>query len=152
MADNSKLLDKYKDPFLLLVEAGFVATNKAEEDKAIKLFRASETLNPDNPLPKIGMGYLHMLKLEIGQASKMFEQVLEKDPNNEMAKTFLGLSYTFSTTDIAKGEKLLTESASKSGDPMVKNLASTALDFVDKFVKKEPTPAEVQPKKEEKKK
>lgn len=147
MPSKDKLLQKYKDQFLLLVEAGFIATNHADEETALKLFRASEMLDPNNALPQIGIGYLHMLKLELGQATKMFETVLKKEPGNEMAKAFLGLTYSFSKTDVAKGEKLLNESATKGKDPMVKNLAATALDFVEKFVKKAPSPVELQPKK-----
>lgn len=129
-------LTKYKDHFVLLVEAGFIAVNQADEDAAVKLFKASELLNPQNSLPKVGMGYMHLCKLELKQACKLFDEVLAKEPNNEMAKAFLGLSYALSPTEIVKGEKILQESAQKAKDPAIKNLASTALDFVERFVKK----------------
>ncbi|NNM43411.1 MAG: SctF chaperone SctG [Chlamydiae bacterium] len=145
-------LQKYKDNFLLLVEAGFIATNMADEDTASKLFKASALLSPENSLPKIGVGYMHLLKLELKQASKVFEDVLSKDPTDDMARTFLGLSLALSPTDIAKGEKYLAESAAKSKDPIVKNLAVNALDFVEKFVKKGPTPEQMKPMKKEPKK
>lgn len=147
-------LQKFKEHFFLLCEAGFIAVNHAEEDAAIKLFRASALLNPKSTLPKIGMGYLHMMKLELKQACKMFDEVLAVEPHNEMAKTFLGISYAFTSSDLAKGEKILEQSAHKAEDPLIKNLASTALDFVDKFIKKAPSPVEIQKKekKETKKK
>ena len=44
------------------------------------------------------------------------------------------------TTTTAKGEKLL-EQTLKSKDPMIKQLSDTAIDFVDKFIKKKPGPA-----------
>jgi hypothetical protein len=142
-------LRKFKDHFILLVEAGFIAVNQADEDSAIKLFRASELLNPDNSLPKIGMGYMHLCKLELKQACKLFDEVIAKEPNNEMAKAFLGLSLALTPSEISKGEKMLEETAQKADDPNVKNLAATAKDFVDRFVKKSPTP--VQPQAKEKK-
>lgn len=145
-------LQKYKDNFLLFAEAGFIATNMADEGTATKLFKASAMLNPDNCLPKIGLGYMHLLKLELKQACKTFEEILSHEPHNEMAKTLLGLSLSLSPTEIVKGEKYLEESAKKAHDPIIKNLAKNALEFVEKFVKKAPTPAQMQPKKQEKKK
>ena len=144
---------KTKDQFLLLAEAGFIAINQADEDAAIKLFKASELLDPENVLPKIGMGYMHLCKLELKQAAKIFENILATDPNNEMARAFLGLSLSLNPTEVAKGEKVLEEAAHKAKDPMVKTLASNSLEFVEKFVKKAPSPTAgpMTPKKEQKK-
>jgi hypothetical protein len=138
-------MQKYRDHFILLLEAGFIAVNQADEDSATKLFKASEILDPQNILPKMGLGYMHLCKLELKQAGKIFEEVLAKDPNNEMAKTFLGLTLSLNPSELAKGEKVLEASATGSKDPAVKSLAGSALDFVNKFVKKTPTPAQVQP-------
>jgi tetratricopeptide (TPR) repeat protein len=132
---------KTKDQFLLLAEAGFIAINQSDEDAAIKLFKASELLDPENILPKIGMGYMHLCKLELKQATKIFEEILAKDPNNEMARAFLGLSLSLNPAELAKGEKVLEEAVQKSKDPMVKGLADSSLEFVEKFVKKTPAPA-----------
>ncbi|MBS0629837.1 MAG: SctF chaperone SctG [Verrucomicrobia bacterium] len=145
-------LQKFKDHFILLCEAGFIAVNQADEDSAAKLFKASEMLRPDNTLPKVGRGYMHMMKLELKQACTLFDEVIAKEPNNEMAKAFLGLSYALTATDVARGEHLLEETAEKSKDPQVKKLADTALDFVEKFIKKAPTPVQKQPEKKKKKK
>lgn len=136
-------LQKYKtkDQFLLLAEAGFIAINQSDEDAAMKLFRASELLDPSNVLPKIGMGYMHLCKLELKQAAKTFEDILAKDPHNEMAHAFLGLSLSLNPAELTKGEKVLEEAAQKSKDPMIKNLAISSLEFVEKFVKKAPSPA-----------
>lgn len=144
-------LDKYRDHFLLLCEAGFVAVNMTDEDSAIKLFKASSMLKPDNMLPKIGIGYLHLMKLELKQACKMFQEVLDKEPNNEMAQTFLGLSLSFTPNEVAKGEKILEKAAQKSKDPAIKNLASDAITFVEKFVKKASAPMHTHPEKQPKK-
>lgn len=143
-------LDKYKDQYLLLVEAGFIAVNQADEDAAVKLFRASELLNPENTLPKVGLGYMHLCKLELKQACKLFDEVLAKEPQNEMAKAFLGLSLSLSPNEVTKGEKILEEVAQKAKDPGVKTLANTAIDFVERFVKKPSTLMEQPPVKKEK--
>jgi hypothetical protein len=116
-----------------------------DEDAAIKLFKAAEMLNPESTLPKVGFGYLHLHKLELKQACKVFEEVLEKEPKNEMAKTFLGICMSLSPTTLTKGEKIL-EQTQKSHDPMIKNLSGTAIDFAEKFLKKAPSPAQTQKK------
>lgn len=137
-------LQQYKDDFILLAEAGFIAINQADEDAAVKLFKASELLDSKNILPKIGIGYMHLCKLELKQAAKSFEEILATDPNNEMARTFLGLSLSLNPAECAKGEKVLEESLQAAKDPMVKGLAKSSLEFVEKFVKKSPSPVEGQ--------
>lgn len=139
----SNTLDKYTSDYIVFVEAGFIAINQADEDAAIKLFKAAETLDPKNVLPKIGMGYLHLCKLELKQAAKIFEEILALDPENEMAKTFLGLSLSLNPKEMERGEKVLVDSAKSAHDPGIKDLAKNSLDFVEKFVKKAPAPAEV---------
>lgn len=139
-----------KKDFILLAEAGFIAINQADEDAALKLFRAAELLEPSNTLPRIGMGYLHFLKLELKQAGKIFEDVLSQEPDNEMATAMLGLSLALSPTETVKGEKMLEAAAKNSKNPTVKTMALTAKEFVEKFVKK---PGDIaHPPKEKKKK
>ena len=139
--------DKSKDDFIVMAEAGFIAINQADEDAAVKLFKAAQLIKPENSLPKIGMGYMHFLKLELKQASKVFQEVLDKEPENEMAKAFLGLSIALTPNEASKGEKILEEAAMKAKDSTVKTMAKTAIDFVEKFVKKAPSPAAGAPKK-----
>lgn len=143
-------LQKFKDHFILLCEAGFVAVNQADEDAATKLFRASELLKPENTLPKVGQGYMHLMKLELKQACKLFDEVIAKEPENEMAKAFLGLSYALTATEVAKGEQLLEQTSKEAEDKQVKKLAETALDFVENFIKKAPTPVQKPPEKKKK--
>ena|SRR3989338_11297530 len=133
-------LKNYKEDYILFLEAGFIAVNQADEDAALKLFKAAEMLQPSNTLPKVGFGYLHLHKLELKQAVRIFEEVLEAEPQNEMAKAFLGLCMSMTPNQVEKGEKIL-EQTLKSKDPMIKKLSDTALDFVQRFVKKAPGPA-----------
>ncbi|MBS0585513.1 MAG: SctF chaperone SctG [Verrucomicrobia bacterium] len=143
----SHTLSHFKEDFYLLLEAGFIAVNSADEDSAVKLFRASELLSPENTLPKIGFGYVHLCKLELKQASAIFRDVISKEPENEMAKTFLGICMSLMPTELAKGEKLLSEAAENSKDQGIKDLANTAINFVDTYVKKAPSPVDPQKKK-----
>jgi tetratricopeptide (TPR) repeat protein len=139
-------LSKYNEDRFLLLEAGFIAINQADEDSAVKLFKACEILDPKNPLIQAGFGYLHFHKLELEAAITYFEKALALDPNNEMAKTMMGLSLSLLPNKVAEGEKILMESARSSSDKSIKSVANTSLDFVDAFVKKTPGPADVKRK------
>jgi tetratricopeptide (TPR) repeat protein len=141
-----KTHQSYKDDFALILEAGFIAAGQTDEDSASKLFRAAQMLSPQNMLPKVGFGYIHLLKLELKQACKMFEEVLKTEPDNNMAKALLGLSAALTIKDADKGQKLMEEAMKHTKDPSIKNMASTGIEFVDKFVKKQPTPVQGQPK------
>lgn len=129
----------FKEDFILLVEAGFIAVNQADEDSALKLFKAAEMLNPKNILPRLGFGYLHLHKLELKEAVKYFDEVLQMDSENEMARAFKGLSLSMMPNSVDKGEKIL-EQTLKSKDPSIKQLAGSAIDFIEKFIKKTPGP------------
>jgi hypothetical protein len=142
----SNILNKYKKDALLFLEAGFIAVNQADEDSSVKLFKAAKTLDPANSLSQIGMGYLHLHKMELKESIRNFEEVLKKEPNNEMAKAFLGIALSMSPSNTPQGEKLLKETE-KSKDKTIKSLSNTALDFVDRFVKKKPSPVEGKEKK-----
>jgi Tfp pilus assembly protein PilF len=135
-------LQNYKEDYIVFLEAGFIAINQADEDATIKLFKASELLNPSNVMPKIGMAYLHIHKLELKQAQKLLEEVLTVEPQNEVAKTLLGVALSMSPKEMQKGEEILHSMQKKASTEDIKELSTTALDFVDKFLKKSPTPVE----------
>ena len=143
----------FEKDFLVLLEAGFMAVNQADEDAAVKLFRAASLVRPENTLPKVGFGYLHLCKLELKQASKEFEEVLHKEPDNEMAKAFLGFCTSLTPGKLPEGETMLKETEKHAKDHSVKNLCHSTIDFLDKYLKKPPSPMQLskeQHKKEKK--
>lgn len=135
----TKLPDYEKD-FITFLECGFIAVSQLDEPSAKDLFHVCELLQPHNPLVAIAKGYMHFTKMELAAAAKIFEELTHKDPHNEMAKAFLGLTYSLSPKTMAKGEKILTETETKSHDPAVKTLAHDTLAFVDLHLKR-PTSA-----------
>lgn len=133
---------KYKKHFVTLAEAGFIAVNQSDEDSAMKLFKAASLISPEENLPQVGFGYLHLCKLELKKSAEIFRSLLEKDPHNDMAKTFLGLSLALNPAELQQGEKFLTEANASAKDPNIQSLASNSLSFVERFVKKAPTPVQ----------
>ncbi|OGN65830.1 MAG: hypothetical protein A2888_01450 [Chlamydiae bacterium RIFCSPLOWO2_01_FULL_28_7] len=136
------LIEELKKEFYSLIELGYIAINQLDEGSALKIFKAAEVLDKTNSLIKIGYGYLHLHKLELKEAAKIFNEVLKQNPKNEMAKTFLGIVYTMTPKEVDKGEKLLKETANSS-DREVQKLSGIAMDFVEKFVKRPPSPADI---------
>ncbi|MEM7174886.1 MAG: hypothetical protein AAF443_03015 [Chlamydiota bacterium] len=139
-------LSKYEDDFFVFLETGFIAINQADEDSAVKLFKICEMMKPNNSLIKTGLGYLHLHKLELKAAAECFREVLQAHPQDEMAQTFLGITLALTPTQTTEGEKLLEKSATKSSDSQIKKVANTSLDFVERFVKRAPGPAEIKRK------
>jgi tetratricopeptide (TPR) repeat protein len=135
-------LEEYKEHYATFIEAGFIAVNQSDEDSAVKLFKAADQINPGNFLSQLGLGYLHLCKLELKQSVKIFTEVLEKDPNNEVAKAFLGLSLSLNPKEVDKGTEILKETDKNTKDPFLKTLTGNAISFVEKFIKKAPTPAQ----------
>ncbi len=134
---------KYQEDATLFLEAGFIAVNQADEDSALKLFKASELLNKESILPKLGVGYLHLHKLDLKKACDTFEEVLAKEPDNGLAKTLLGIALSLGPNTLEQGERVLMQTQ-KSSDPMIKQLSGTAMSFVETCLKKPMTPAEAQ--------
>jgi predicted Zn-dependent protease len=129
-------LAKYDKDFFLFLEAGFIAINQADEDAAQKMFKACQLLRPDNTLITVGLGYLHLHKLELKSAIQYFKEVIDKEPNNVMAQTFMGIAMSLTPDQVKEGEKILEKAAKNTTDADVKKVANTTLDFVDTFVKK----------------
>ncbi len=144
-------VQSFKDDFILLLESGFIAVNQMDEKSALNLFNASELLDEKSILPQVGIGYLYFHKLEIKKAIAAFKSALEVEPNNEMAKALLGICYSLMPANIQDSEHILEETK-KSKNQYIKKLSNTTLDFIDDFVKKEPSPVEPQKKKNNKKK
>jgi predicted Zn-dependent protease len=130
-------LSKYDEDFFLFLEAGFIAINQADEDAALKIFKACELLRPDNTLITVGLGYLHLHKLELRDAIKCFRTVTTKEPDNTMAQAFLGIALSLTPDQATEGKQVLEQAAKNSTDADVKKVANTTLDFVDEFVKKQ---------------
>jgi tetratricopeptide (TPR) repeat protein len=139
-------LSQYKDDYINFLEGGFIAINQADENSAMKLFKACDLLRPDLSLTEVGRGYLHLHKLELKQAIAIFEEVLHKDPVNELAQTLLGIALSLTPDQGMKGEKILETMGKQTADSQVKKVCHTTLDFVDHFIKKAPGPAEVKKK------
>jgi tetratricopeptide (TPR) repeat protein len=134
------LLKDYKPDWILLCEAGFVAVNQGDADAAVKLIKAAELLNPESTLPQIAFGYHYLHKLDLKLAVETFEKVLAKEPTNDMAKALYGLCLGMMPNGAMKGEQAL-QTVLSSNDPMIKDLATISIDFIDRFVKKAPGPA-----------
>lgn len=124
----------------MLIEAGFVAVKQLDGICAQRIFQAAQMLSPENVAPKVGMGYIALNKLELKEGKRIFQEVLEKEPDNWLAQTFLGICYLLSKSKQSHGEKLIQEAMEKSDDPTIVNLGKVSLEWAEKDLKKMKSP------------
>jgi len=133
--NESAILKQFKDDYAMFIEAGFVAIKQLDEIGARRLFKAAELLNPDNPASQLGIGYIALNKLQIAEATKIFEGILKKDPEHHLALALLGICCLLTKGKRKKGEKLIADAKTKSDDPTIKNLADVCMVWADKDLK-----------------
>lgn len=133
-------LAELKEDFALLIEAGFVAVKQLDETSATRIFNAAQLLSPDHSAPKIGIGYVALNKLEVKKATKIFEEIVEQEPTNWLAQTFLGICFLLTKPKRKKGERLIKEAMDKSQDPTIRNLGAISLDWAEKDLYKTKSP------------
>jgi len=133
-------VDLFREDFSLLIEAGFVAVKQLDETSATRIFNAAQLINPASTAPQIGLGYIALNKLEVREATEIFEKVLEKEPENELAQAFYGICLLLNKQQRPKGEKLVKDIIAKTTDPTIKSLGEISLEWADKDLKKEKAP------------
>ena len=111
-----------------------------DEIAARRLFKAAEILNPDNPAPQLGLGYIALNKLRVAEATEIFETLLDKDPEHHLARALLGVSYMLTPDKKGLGEQFIKEAKSKCDDPTIKNLADVCLEWEQKDLVTKPLP------------
>jgi len=137
--DETKFGD-FKEDFSLLIEAGFVAVKQLDETSASRIFHAAQVISPNSTAPQLGLGYISLNKLEIKEATKIFEEIVAKEPENYLAQTFLGICFLLTKPKRKKGEKLVRDSMGKTSDPTIKSLCKLSLEWAEKDLKKEKAP------------
>lgn len=137
--EQAKLTD-FKEDFALLIEAGFIAVKQLDETSASRIFYAAQVMSPNSVAPQIGLGYIALNKLEVKKAIKIFEEVIEKEPDNHLATAFLGICFLLTKPKRKKGEKLIKEVLAKTSDPTIKNLGTLSLEWAEKDLNKEKSP------------
>lgn len=133
---DEETLAEFKEDFSLLIEAGFVAVKQMDEVSAMHIFEAAEVLSPLHTAPQIGKGYIAINKLEIKEATRIFEDVTTKEPDNHLAQIFLGMSYMLTKGKQKKGQKIVKETMEKTTDQSIKNLGALSLEWVEKDLSK----------------
>jgi hypothetical protein len=137
---NDSKIAEFKDDFSLLIEAGFVAVKQLDETSASRIFQAAQVISPASTAPRLGIGYIALNKLEVKEATKIFEEIVGKEPENYLAQTFLGICFLLTKAKRKKGEKLIQEVLKNSTDPTIKNLAQISLEWAEKDLTKEKAP------------
>ncbi|MCB1119479.1 MAG: SctF chaperone SctG [Chlamydiia bacterium] len=137
---DEKSRERFKEDFPLLIEAGFVAVKQLDEISALRIFLAAQVVSPFSSAPQIGIGYIALNKLEVKKATKIFDEVVKREPENWLAVSFLGICYLLSKPKRKKGEQLIKKAMEASDDETIRNLGAISLEWADKDLKKEESP------------
>jgi len=133
-------LDEFRSDFSLLIEAGFVAVKQLDEISATRIFQAAQILSPLSTAPQLGIGYIALNKLEVKTATKTFEEIVQKEPNNYLAQTFLAICFLLTKPKRSLGEKMIRDVIQNTSDPTIKDLAKMSIEWAAKDLNKEKAP------------
>lgn len=137
---NEDLVKCFEEDFVLLIEGGLIAIKQLDEVAAVRMFQAAEIIAPTKrAAAQLGMGYVELSKFNLKGAAKIFQEIIDKDPENYFALMFLGMSFLFdkgSQDKRKKGAKMIHEAMEKSTDPTVKTMGEAMMDWMDKQSKK----------------
>jgi len=122
-------LTYFVEDYALLIEAGFVAVKQLDEIAARRLFKAAELLSPNNPASQLGLGYIALNKLQVSEAMKIFEEILQKDPKHHLSQALLGVCCLLTKNQRKRGEKLIREAREESNDPTIRALSDVCLEW-----------------------
>lgn len=134
------VLEQFKSDFSLFIEAGFVAVKQLDEISANRIFAAAQMVSPNSTAPQIGLGYIALNKLDLKAAVRHFDNVVKKEPDNNLAKTFYGICLLLNKQKRAEGEKIIKDIIEKSDDPTIKSLGEIALVWAEKDLNKMKAP------------
>lgn len=137
---KNEYLEKFREDFALLIEAGFIAVKQLDETSARRIFHAAQMLNPKSTAPQIGFGYISLNKLEVKEAMRIFEKVIEMEPENCLAQTFYGICMLLSPATRGEGEALIKKMIEKTEDPTIKTLGELSLEWAEKDLSKRTVP------------
>ena len=128
-------LEALKQDAHWFVEMAFISINRKNEMRANQFLDAASTLNPGYILIDIARASIHMHKMELKEAETLLKKVLEKDPKQTLAMTFLAICHTLLGN--TEGGKKIFEEMKKGEDPDAKKIASESEKFIKENTKKE---------------
>lgn len=146
---NKQLIEEHKNDYLLFAEGSFIAVKNLDSDGALEMADAAALLDPKNVLSFVCYGYYYLCKLDLEKAKGYFNKALEVEPDNETAKTLLGITISMIPNQAQDAEKQL-ESLANSSDENIKELSKAGLDFIHTVVSP-PTPEQIMKAKNRKK-
>jgi tetratricopeptide (TPR) repeat protein len=115
----------------LLAEIGYVGVNNGFFKESQAIFDAVVKARPDSLDALLAQGIGHIFSGQIANGSKILFKVLEKNPENELAKSFLAIA--FKMTHVDSHAVAAAESVVKYGEnPSAKQLAQALLDTYQK--------------------
>ncbi len=141
------MLKEFTPDLGMLIESGLIAIKQGDEESAKKLFDAADLLDPGTTSAKMGHGLIALHKMELQEAEKHFEGIIEKEIDNYRAKAFLAFAQILSILQdgsendkvaaLKRGAELAQEVLEKCQEPSTRELAQSLLDWESELQKGE---------------
>lgn len=118
---------EHRELVQLLMEVGYVAAGNGFYKEAVVIFEGVRAIRPDSPFPEIGAAVLELNRRRANRAITILrDSALVKDPESDLAKSFLGLAlrqagYT------QQSRNLLEEVVAANRDPVAVDMAAALL-------------------------
>jgi Flp pilus assembly protein TadD len=111
----------------LLMEIGYVATGAGFNREAVTIFEGVAALRPDSEMPWIGLAVVELNGGRPNEARRLLQnEALRRAPQNETAKSFLGLALK-QAGHSAESFAILNEVADHGRDAAARAMASGLL-------------------------
>ena len=89
-----------------LMEIGFVAAGNGWLADAEAIFSGVQAARPDSELPLVGRAFIRMNARQHREAAMLLQQAMEKNPESDLAMSFLGATLQMSGMNQASRDVL----------------------------------------------
>ena len=125
--ESNSILDQVPSELLqLLAEIGYAGISIGMHNETNKIFDAIMAVRPNSMQAKLAKGSSKILMFKLTEGSKIMLEILEKEPNNHMAKAMLALSLNLAKAD-EQATTLASEILETSDDVAANKLATDIL-------------------------
>lgn len=110
------------------MEAGYLAAGSGMTNKAVEIFEGVAAARPESEFPDIGRSFAYLCGGDIPEAIRILnEEALVKNPESDLAKSFIGLCLKKGGLN-AEANELLSGVVDEGSDSTAKDMAAALLE------------------------
>lgn len=110
-----------------LMEIGFIAAGNGLLADAEAIFQGVQAARPESELPLVGRAFIRMNARQHRDAALLLQQAMEKNPDSDLAMSFLGAALQMSGMNQASRD-VLQQVIAENGNEQAVELAKALLE------------------------